>query len=214
MKAAIFDLDGTLADTIEDLAGAVNRALSRRGFPVHGTEAYKLMVGNGFRNLVTKALPESERSEELVEALKAEAAADYEVRCLELTKPYPGIMELLSTLAGRGLPMAVLSNKIHSQTVTVVAGLFPGIAFALVRGESPEFPRKPDPTSALDVARILGAEPHDILYLGDSDVDMRTALAAGMLALGAGWGFRGAAELRESGAAAVLESPSEFLRFL
>ncbi|HOX33965.1 MAG TPA: HAD family hydrolase [Spirochaetales bacterium] len=213
MKAAIFDLDGTLADTIGDISAAVNRSLARRGFPVHGAGDYKLMVGNGFRNLVTKALPPSERSEARIEELRAESAADYEAHCFDLTRPYPGVRELLAALAGEGLPMAVLSNKIQALTAKVVAGLFPEIPFVLVRGEGPGFPRKPDPAAALDAARLLGVPPAEVAYLGDSDVDMRTAAAAGMLALGAAWGFRGEAELRAAGADAVLAEPGEMLRY-
>jgi phosphoglycolate phosphatase len=214
IKLAIFDLDGTLADTIDDLGGAVNRALARRGLPVYSSDSYKLMVGNGFRNLVTKALPESSRGDALVDEVRVEAAADYDARCLELTRPYPGILELLGTLSSRGLPLAVLSNKPHAQAVKVVSGLFPRVPFASVRGETPEFPRKPDPASVLDMARRLGVLPDETVYLGDSDVDMKTARAAGMLALGAGWGFRGAAELEEAGAFAVLDAPGDMLRYI
>jgi len=213
-KAALFDLDGTLADTILDLAGAVNRSLARRGLPEHDIGLFKLMVGDGFLNLVTRAIPKELRRKEYIEAMRAEASADYAGRCLERTRPYPGIPELLSALAAKGLACAVVSNKPDALTKKVVSGLFPNFAFALVRGESPEFPRKPDPASALDAALRLGAEPGETLYLGDSGVDMRTAKAAGFLALGALWGFRGEAELREAGADALLESPLDLLKYL
>jgi phosphoglycolate phosphatase len=213
-KAVLFDLDGTLADTIQDLAGAVNRSLARRHLPEHELELYKLMVGDGFRNLITRALPEGLRNEDYIEATRAEAAAEYAGRCLERTRPYPGVPELLSALAGRGIPFGVLSNKPDDLTKKVVAGLFPGAGFALVRGETEAFPRKPDPASALDACARLGARSGETLYLGDSGVDMKTAKAAGFLALGALWGFRGEAELREAGADALLASPEDLLHYL
>jgi phosphoglycolate phosphatase len=213
-KAVIFDLDGTLADTILDLAGAVNRALARRKLPEHESSAYKTMVGEGFRNLVTRALPEALRSEELINELWAEAAADYGEHCLDLTTPYPGVEELLQALTAKAIPFAVLSNKPDELTQKCVTGLFPGFSFALVRGESSAFPRKPDPSSALDLCARLAAAPAETLYLGDSGVDMKTAKAAGMTALGALWGFRSEAELREAGADALLSSSLELLNYL
>lgn len=213
-KAVILDLDGTLADTIADIAGAVNRTLSRRKLPEHDLAAYKLMVGEGFRNLVTKALPEGLRTDDYIESARSEASADYAGRCLERTAPYAGVRELLSALAERGIALAVLSNKPDALTKKCVSGLFPAVAFAAVRGESEAFPRKPDPASALDICERLGIEPREALYLGDTGVDMRTAKAAGMTALGALWGFRGEAELREAGADALLASPEELLHYL
>jgi phosphoglycolate phosphatase len=211
-EAVIFDLDGTLADTIDDIAGAVNRCLARRGLREHDLELFKLMVGDGFRNLVTRALPESMRSPEYVEALRAEAMADYAERCLERTRAFPGIRELLSALAERGISLAVLSNKPDELTKKVIAGLFPTVDFAVVRGESPDFPRKPDPASALDSCARMGARPDETVYLGDSGVDMKTAKAAGFLALGARWGYRSEAELVE--ADALLEAPLDLLHYI
>jgi phosphoglycolate phosphatase len=213
-KAVLFDLDGTLADTIEDISAAVNGSLARRGLPSHGIADFKLMVGNGFRNLVASAIPLAKRTELLVEELRAEAAAAYAERCLERSRPYTGIPELLALIEERGIPMAVLSNKPHELTLRVVSGLFPEASFALVRGEGPEFARKPDPASALDIASRLGAAPEHCIYLGDSGLDMRMARSAGMVALGAGWGFRGAEELLATGAEAVLLRPDELLEFL
>ncbi|MDP3178496.1 MAG: HAD family hydrolase, partial [Spirochaetaceae bacterium] len=214
MQAIIFDLDGTLADTIEDLGGAVNRALARRGLPEHAPDEYKLLVGNGFRNLAAQALPEDMRKDALIDEFKAEAEADYAERCLELTRPYPGIPELLDALEKLGLPFAVLSNKPQELTLKTVEGLFPRARFAVVRGEGPPFPRKPDPASALDIASRLGSDPGSTIFLGDSNVDMKTALAAGMRPIGASWGFRGEAELRAAGAELVLGTPLELLGLL
>jgi phosphoglycolate phosphatase len=213
-KAVVFDLDGTLADTIEDLANAVNRMLAGRGLPEHDLTHYKLMVGDGFRNLVTRALPESHRSGDYIELARAEASADYALRCLERTAPYPGIEELLAALAARGVAAAVLSNKPDALTKKVIAGLFPDDRFAVVRGEMPGFPRKPDPASALDLCARMGVLPSETLYLGDSGVDMKTAAAAGFFSLGALWGFRGEKELSEAGANALLHSPLDLLQYL
>jgi phosphoglycolate phosphatase len=213
-KAVIFDLDGTLADTIEDLANSVNRTLLRRKLPEHDLESVKIMVGDGFRELMSRALPEPLRTEDYIEAARAEAAEDYAGRCLERTRPYPGVRDLLSALASRAVPFAVLSNKPDALAKKVVDGLFPLVHFALVRGETPEFPRKPDPASALDACARLGAAPEETLYLGDTGVDMKTAKAAGFLAIGALWGFRSEAELREGGADALLASPLGLLEYL
>jgi phosphoglycolate phosphatase len=213
-KAVIFDLDGTLADTIEDLAAAMNRSLRGRGLPEHDFAEYKLFVGDGFRTLVVRALPELSRSDALVDEVWREAAADYAERCLDMTRPYPGTLELLAALAERGVAMAVLSNKPDDLTKKVTSGLFPDAPFRLVRGETAEFPRKPDPASALDACARLGAAPSEALYLGDTSVDMKTARAAGILALGASWGFRGEAELRSAGADAILARPLDLLEYL
>jgi phosphoglycolate phosphatase len=213
-KAVIFDLDGTLADTIEDIAAAINGSLARRGLPLHSIPALKLMVGKGFRHLVTVALPEGSRDEAFVEEIRAEASAYYEAHALDITRPYPGIPELLAELARRGLPRAILSNKPHDLVLRVVEGLFPGQGFAVVRGEVEGFPRKPDPASALDIAARLGLAPGAIAYVGDSNVDMLTARNAGMVGIGAAWGFRGRGELEAAGADAVIEEPLDLLRHL
>ena len=211
-RAVIFDLDGTLANTIDDIALAINGSLSKRGFPTHDIPTIKLMVGNGFRNLVVAALPRERQDEALVEEIREEATAYYAAHPLDRTLPYPGIVEMLSGLAGLGIPRAVLSNKPDELTQAVVTGLFPQAGFSVVRGETPAFPRKPEPASVLDIAKILGAEPGEILYVGDTNVDMRTAHNAGMRPIGASWGFRSIQELVESGAEVVIAQPSELLR--
>lgn len=212
-KAVIFDLDGTLADTILDIAEAVNISLASRGLPVHDIPAYKLMVGKGFANLVAQALPPG-YPREAAELIRAEASARYAAHPLDKTRAYPGIPELLEALATTGLGRAILSNKPQALVDLVVEGLFPEAGFALVRGEGPGFPRKPDPAQALDLASRLGLEPGQIIYLGDSDVDMETAHNAGMVAVGAAWGFRGARELVQAGADHVIEAPLDLLALL
>jgi len=213
-RAVIFDLDGTLADTIDDIALSINGSLSKRGFPTHDIPTVKLMVGNGFRSLVVAALPREKQDEALIEEIREEATAYYAAHPLDRTLPYPGIMEMLSGLAGLGIPRAVLSNKPDRLARAVVDGLFPQAGFSVVRGELPAFPRKPEPASALDIAKKLGATPGEILYVGDTNVDMRTAHNAGMRPIGAAWGFRSLQELVESGAEVVISHPSELLRLL
>ena len=214
IKLVMFDLDGTLADTIEDIAACVNGALARRGLPAHDIPAYKLMVGNGFRTLIERAAPPEARGTGLLEELRAEAQAAYDAEPVALTRPYAGVPELLSALKARGLALAVLSNKPDGLAVQVVERLFPGAGFSLVRGETPAFPRKPDPAGALDIARRLGAGPSECLYVGDTDIDMETARRAGMTAVGAAWGFRGRRELEEAGADRVIAAPGELLDLL
>ena len=146
--------------------------------------------------------------------VRAEAAADYGEHCLEHSRPYPGVEELLQSLVDKGIPFAVLSNKPHELTLKCTAGFFPSFGFADVLGESENFPRKPDPAAARHLAARLDVAPDDCLYLGDTSVDMSTAKAAGMTALGALWGFRSEAELREGGADALLSSPLDLLNYL
>jgi phosphoglycolate phosphatase len=213
-RAVIFDLDGTLADTIADLGAAINVSLARRDLPLHDLSEYRHMIGDGFRLLVMRALPPEDRRETMIEELREEAMAYYGEHCLDRTTPYPGMPELVAALAARGVARAVLSNKPNELSRKVVDGLFAAGSFAIVRGETAAFPRKPDPTSALDIVARLGVSPAETLYLGDSDVDMATARAAGMTALGAAWGFRGASELNAAGADAVLAKPGELLKYL
>ena len=211
-QAVIFDLDGTLLDTLTDLAEAANRVLARFGYPVHTVAAYKRFVGSGGLTLMGRALPpgEAERLGEtgvrpIVEAMRAE----YLDHAAEATRPYPGIAELLAVLRERNIVSGVLSNKPHPATQAVVRHFFAEHPFAVVQGALPDVPLKPDPTSALAMAGTFGIAPRHILYLGDSDVDMHTARAAGMYAVGAAWGFRGADELRASGADHVCFTPFE-----
>lgn len=214
IKLVIFDLDGTLADTILDLSGSVEVSLKKRGLPSHGLPEYKLMVGNGFSTLVERALPPGLRGTPLQEEIRAEAAAYYAVHPLDSTAPYPGIAVLLDGLASRGMGRAVVSNKPHELAIAVVEGLFPGAGFLEIRGEKPGFPRKPDPRGVLDLAARARVEPGEALYVGDSNVDVATAHNAGMRVVGAAWGFRGEAELRAAGADYIAQKPEEVLAIL
>lgn len=214
LRAVIFDLDGTLLDTLDDLAGAMNHVLVQEGLPAHPVDAYRYFVGDGMEMLVRRALPPERLDPTTVARALAAMRAEYDGRCADKTRPYPGIPELLDALARRTVPFAVFSNKPHEAAVDLVGRLLGRWEFAAVVGARPGYPVKPDPTGALEVAGLLGAAPGECLYLGDTGTDMRTARAAGMRAVGALWGFRPAAELLEAGAHALAASPADVLGLL
>ena len=206
----LFDLDGTLLDTLEDLATAMNEALAGWGLPVHSVGEYRYFVGEGVAQLVRYAAPDG-TGEPTLRALQGEMRAHYEQGWARHTRPYAGIPELLDELAGRGLQLAVLSNKPEEFTRDMVAHFLARWRFAAVVGAGSRFPRKPDPTAALAIAADLKLRPEQFLYLGDTAIDMRTAVGAGMFPAGALWGFRDADELRLSGARALLREPLELV---
>ena len=212
-KAIIFDLDGTLVDTIGDISFALNETLARHGFPLRERDELYRMVGNGMRNLARQAAPPG-TDDAVVDACAAEAAGLYAANPARHSKPYPGVVKLLETLWTRGIPTAIISNKPDKLTRLCVEGVLPGHAFRVVQGELAGVPRKPDPTTSLAMAATLGALPSEVLFLGDSDVDMQTALAAGFYAVGAAWGFRGRAELEAAGAQAIIGKPLDLLGLL
>ena len=209
VRAVLFDLDGTLTDTLTDIGRAMNRALRLHGLPEWPLDAYRMMVGNGARVLAHRSVGERQ---DLAEDVLRDYQHWYERHNLEATRPYPGIKEMLRGLSDHGIPLCVLSNKPDADTRRVVAHFFPETAFACVRGQRPGVPVKPDPTAALAIAAELGVNPGEVLYLGDSGVDMTCARAAGMLPVGACWGFRSREELLESGAADLAETPDRVLR--
>lgn len=213
--AVLFDLDGTLLNTLDDLADSMNAVLARHGLPQHGLAAYKYHVGDGVVNLVRRALPEERRAEEdLIARCVGEMRAEYAQRWRIKTHPYDGIAELLDALGARRVKTAVLSNKPDEMTRLTVRELLPRWRFDEVRGERPGTPRKPDPAAALDIAVQFGLPPAAFVYLGDTNTDMQTANAAGMYPLGALWGFRPAEELTESGARALIARPVDLLNYL
>jgi len=213
-QAAIFDLDGTLIDSLADLGDAVNRVLARRGFATHPGDAYRMFVGDGAAVLMRRALPPEARDaathQECLQAFLQDYGRNWNVK----TRPYPGIGPLLDELAGRGLKLAVFSNKPDFATQDCVAALLPSWSFDMVLGQREGRPPKPDPAGALDIARHLEVAPGQTMFVGDSAVDVRTALAAGMLSVGACWGFRGSGELRAAGARVLIEHPAELLQIL
>ncbi len=212
--AVLFDLDGTLLDTLADIADAANAALRRLGFPPHPVENYRYLVGDGAGCLARRVLGEAGHDEAMVERCRLAIAEEYQTRWAQNTRAYSGISELLTGLGARGVPMAVLSNKPHDATTAVVDFFFPDRPFKVVRGALPGVPIKPDPAAALQIAQELSVEPARFIYLGDTDTDMRTATAAGMFPAGALWGFRTAEELTATGARVLLRTPPELLNLL
>ncbi len=210
--AIIFDLDGTLADTLLDISEAMNRALAARGMPQHTPAVYRRLIGGGARELARKVVPAD--AQDQADAVLADFRRDYFARPIVHTQPYPGIRELLAELTALCLPLAVLSNKPDAPTRQIVGALFPAVPFVAVYGERPPLPRKPDPQTALALAAELGVAPARCALVGDSQVDVLTALAAGMLPVGVLWGFRDEPELRASGAARFIAEPRQLLSVL
>ncbi len=206
--AMLVDLERTLSVTLEDIAAAMNRALCLHGLPTWPVDAYCRLVGNGARVLAQRCVRERQ---ELAEVVRETYQAYYETHNLVRSQPYPGIPELLRALTERGLSLAVLSNKPDADTCRVVRHFFPDIPFSVVRGQVEGVPVKPDPAGALAVAKQLGVLPGEFLYLGDTDVDMTCARAAGMHPVGVLWGFRTREELLSGGAEQLLQTPQELL---
>ena len=213
-KAILFDLDGTLLDTLEDLATAANRALGTLGLPAHPTDAYRVFVGDGLRTLAERILPGEQRSAAQVDALVAAFEREYSRTWNERTAPYAGVPEMLDRLTGDGYRLSVLSNKPDAFTRLCVEQLLPHWTFAPLYGQRPGVPKKPDPAAALAIAAELGLDPAEVLYLGDTATDMHTARAAGMAAVGVLWGFRSADELHAAGARHLITHPGELAPLL
>ena len=213
-QAVIFDFDGTLLDTLQDLAESVNGVLNRSGFPEHSLEAYRHFVGDGIEELARRVLPDGHRDEATVNTILAAIREDYRQRWPNHTRPYEGIPELLDALKTRGVKMAIVTNKPDDSTRTMAARLLHRWKFDVIVGATPDLPKKPDPQGALEIAQRLGLPPGAFLYIGDSDIDMKTANAAGMYPVGALWGFRTADELIRNGAKALIRKPLELLELL
>lgn len=214
-QAVIFDLDGTLLDTIEDLTDAMNAALEAMGFPVRTVDECKMLVGDGLETYVRRALPPGAADDPAVAVrLKELMRAEYKVRQENKTKPFEGIDKLMEELERRKIPLAVLSNKPHDSTLAVMKRYFPAQHFRAVFGARDGIPVKPDPAAALEIARLLNVPPQKIAYVGDTNTDMRTASAAGMFAVGALWGFRTAKELLTNGARALIEKPEDLIEII
>ncbi len=210
-RAIIFDLDGTLLNTLEDLADSGNAALVALDLPRHSVDAYRLFVGLGVAELVQRMLPEDRRDKDTCARAKTLLMDEYTRRWKDKTRPYPGIPELLAALRGIGVPVCVLSNKPQDYTDLTVGEFFPGYPFARVRGARPGVPHKPHPAGALTMASELCLTPGTIAFVGDSATDMSTARGAGMLPVGVLWGFRDEAELSAHGARRLLKDPSDLL---
>lgn len=207
-KTVIFDLDGTLLDTIEDLAAAGNWVCRKNGWPEHTVEEYKAMVGQGMRNLVTQLMPERRRSPLMITYTLTLYMDSYGAHCLEKTKAYPGIAELLKKMKEAGIKMAVCSNKSDNFSREIIAHFFPD-TFELVRGKLEGVPVKPDPASTLDVMRRLNADPETTLFVGDSRTDVETGSNAGTDTCAVSWGFRSRESLVEAGPDFIADSVAE-----
>jgi phosphoglycolate phosphatase len=209
--AVIFDLDGTLLDTLADIGGAANRVLAELEFPQHPLDDYRHFVGEGVARLFERALPDGARDGRLVERCVSGFREEYARTWNEQTAPYEGVARLLAELAARGVPLAVLSNKPHAFTVACIEEYFGQTDFVRVLGQRDEVPRKPDPAGALEIAAAAGLPADRFLFVGDTPIDMATARAARMHAVGVTWGFRPRTELAEQGAATLIERPAELL---
>ena len=207
--ALLLDLDGTLVDSLGDIAASVNAVLSARRLPEHSVDDYRRMIGDGIGTLVARAMgPDSGAP---FDEVLAEVRAHYDAHMLDQTAPFPGIDEALAELGRRRIPLAVVTNKPHAKAQRMVEHLFSTVGFGAVLGDREGVPCKPDPASALEAARVLGVAPSRCAFVGDSDVDMKTARAAGMRAVGVAWGFRDVDELREAGADHIISDARELL---
>ncbi len=214
-KAVIFDLDGTLLNTIEDLLDSMDVVLAEVGVAGHDVESAKVYVGDGLRSYVLRALPEAMRGdEELVSRCCQRFAQEYAKRWHVKTRVYEGVAELLTELDRRSVPAAVLTNKPDEFTQVIVGKLLGRWQFAAVRGVRADGVKKPDPAGALEIAATLAVLPAQCLYVGDTNTDMRTAAAAGMFAGGVPWGYRPASELLENGAEILIDKPLQLLDLL
>ena len=209
----IFDLDGTLINTIDDLGQACNHALSACGFPTHQIADYPRLVGNGINRLIERALPEEHRNEETVLRLREHFVPYYDAHNCDLTRPYKGIPELLQALKAQGHRLAVASNKYQAATEKIVAQLFPGI-FDVVLGEREGVKRKPDPQIVYDIVEAIKQGGKEILYVGDSLVDAETAQAAGATLVLCTWGFCTEEQLKTAQPNYMIQHPSELLNII
>ncbi len=213
-NAVIFDLDGTLLNTLQDIVNTLNTVLAQHSFPVHTVEECKYLVGHGMRELIRKALPEGVATPETIDLLLKDLMVHYTDNWNINSRPYPGIATLLDTLSERKIKMAILSNKADHFTQLCAKSLLQPWTFDVVMGHHSAIAHKPDPEGALLVAKLLGEEPSSILYVGDSGIDMMTATRAGMYPLGVLWGFRPESELLEFGAKSLVQHPEEIIGML
>lgn len=213
-KLIIFDLDGTLLNTIADLAHSTNYALNKLGYPTHDVEKYNFMVGNGIDKLFERALPEGEKSKKNVLRVRKEFVPYYDVHNADDSRPYSGIPELLAYLQASGIQIAVASNKYQAATQKLIDHYFPEIHFTAVFGQREGVKVKPDPTVVFDILEVAKVTKEDVLYVGDSGVDMQTAANAGVTACGVTWGFRPRAELEEFSPQYIVDTAEEIKRLI
>lgn len=211
-QAAIFDLDGTLINSLEDLSDSANIMLASYGFPTHSLEAYRYFVGNGSKKLIERCLPTEKANDDSFVNQALQRYKDiYAEHSLAKTRPYQGILDVLERLRKKSIPMGICTNKHQSAADQIVASLFPSDIFQIVFGDRPGYPRKPDPKKVLAMAKSFGVAPKHVAYFGDTSVDMDTAHRAGFYAVGVTWGFRPKKELMEHKAQLLLSEPAEIL---
>lgn len=213
-KLVIFDLDGTLLDTIADLAESANYALKQLDYPTHNVETIRTFVGNGINKLLERALPIHEQTEENVMRMRSHFVPYYDVHNADLSAPYPGIVHLLVNLQAKGIQLAVASNKYQAATVKLVKQYFPTINFVEILGQREGINVKPDPTIVFDILKKANVSREETLYVGDSGVDMQTAINAGVDAVGVTWGFRPRAELENFQPMGLIDKAEELLVFI
>jgi phosphoglycolate phosphatase len=211
MKLVVFDLDGTLINSLEDLADSANWMLLQHGYPTHPVDAYRYFVGDGMRKLIERILPLEERNDMRIEQCKAEFVAYYTIHMEDKTVVYPGMIELLKELKDRGLKIAVATNKVHIAVAPLMAKYFPGIRFDSMIGQREGIPVKPHPQIMYDILKETGCQPSETLHVGDTATDMQLAHSAGVTPVGVLWGYRPLEELQEAGAKFIIEKPEELL---
>ncbi len=212
-KGVIFDLDGTLVNSLEDISDAMNAVLKGLNFPTHSYEDYQYFIGSGLRNLVSKSLPSSQNNENQIDKCLNLMVAIYRNACTNKTKPYSGMIELLDYLISINIKLSVFSNKSDELTKKIVADLFPNY-FETAVGLSTESLKKPNPFEALEISKNLGLKPEEMIFVGDSGIDMQTANNANMHAIGVLWGYRPEEELIAKGAKHLLNHPSDLIPLL
>lgn len=211
MRLIVFDLDGTLINSLEDLADSANHVLELHGFPIHPVDAYRYFVGDGVRKLIERILPAEERTDTRIEQCKAEFVDYYKIHMEDKTVVYEGITKLLKALKTRGLKIAVATNKVHVAVEPLMAKYFPNIRFDSMIGQREGIPVKPAPQIMYDILNETGCQPSDTLHIGDTATDMQLAQNAGVTPVGVLWGYRPLEELQEAGAKFIISRPEELL---
>ena len=213
-KAVLFDLDGTLLNTLKDIAISANTVLSNNGYPVHDIYSYKKFVGDGMESLVRRILPEDQKDESVVQKCLKELSEIYSQGWYNRTGLYPGIKEMLTELQRKKIRLSIFSNKPHEFTTAHVEYFLSEWKFEAVFGIKEGIPKKPDPYAAIEISKIMSIPPEEFIYVGDTNTDMKTAIGAGMLPVGVLWGFRDEKELTDSGAKIIINKPEELLNLI